>query len=95
MFIKFKEIVLEMSNKNSESLVLDRWRGSFVRHMKQATKAANGQGHFLGFIESHVDPEGLICAGFMEDNKSKTHEEVIAYPIDEVSLSSQFALYRC
>jgi hypothetical protein len=83
IIIQFQEVVIEMSKKNSEAYNLDRIRGPFIRHLKQAASSANGMGHFLGYVETHVDINGFLCAGF-EDKKSMVTEEVIAYPIDEV-----------
>jgi hypothetical protein len=92
---QFKEIVLEMSKKNSQPSHLDKIRGSFLRHLRQSASVASGQGHFLGFIETHVVASGMLCAGFVEGNKNKVHEELLVYPIDKVffTFSTSFCLY--
>lgn len=73
-----------MGKQNEEAVNLERIRGPFVRHLKQVAASAGGRGHVLSAIETHVDINGYLCAGYKEDNPNKKFEELIVYPINEV-----------
>jgi hypothetical protein len=91
---QFREITIQMSKKNSEPSTLDKIRVPFLRHFRQSVSEANGLGNFYGLVESHINGEGLVCAGYKEDNKNKLYEETLDYPIDEVLFTLHFTLHQ-